>query len=85
VQTLLPKALVAKAKDQYGNGVPGIAVSFNDNNAGGSLSARSVITDSKGLAAVNYTTGTKTGTVTVTATSPGLQALKFFVYVTAGP
>jgi hypothetical protein len=81
VQTLLPKALVAKANDQYGNGVSGIVVTFSDNNAGGSLSARSVVTDSKGLAAVNYTTGTKTGTVTVTATSSGLQALKFFVYV----
>src|SRR5581483_11659644 len=82
VQTLLPKALVAKAQDQYKNGVPGILVTFNDNGAGGTLSSTSVTTDNKGLATVNYTTGTKAGPVTVTATSTGLKALNIFVTVT---
>ncbi|MCU1299637.1 MAG: hypothetical protein JWO91_3915 [Acidobacteriaceae bacterium] len=83
VQTLLPKALVVKAHDQYNNGVPDIMVNFNDNGAGGTFSATSVITNSKGLATVNYTTGTRTGTVTITATASGLTPLKFFVTVTA--
>jgi Big-like domain-containing protein len=73
----LPAPLVVKASDQYSNGIPGISVNFTDGGAGGTLSAASVITDSKGHASVNYTTPTKAGTVIITASSPGLASPKF--------
>jgi len=85
VNTNLPAPLVTKVSDQYGNGIAGIAVSFSDGGAGGSLSATSVITNSFGRASVNYTTPATAGTVTVTASSPGLVSQKFSETVSAGP
>jgi hypothetical protein len=85
VTTTLPNAIVAITKDAWGNAVPGIAVSFTDNGAGGSFSANPVITNSKGQASVSYTASTKAGTVTITATAPVLPALKFTEKIIAGP
>ena len=85
VNTNLPASLVAKVSDQYGNGIAGIAVSFSDGGAGGTLSATSVITNGLGRASVNYTTPATAGTITVTASSPGLVSQKFSETVTAGP
>jgi hypothetical protein len=85
VATTLPKPLVAKAADQYGNGVPGISVTFSDGGKGGSLSANPVTTGSTGLAAVNYTTPTKSGKVVLTAAAAGLPTLNIFVTATPRP
>jgi hypothetical protein len=85
VATAVPKPLVAKANDQNGNGVSGISVTFSDGGKGGSFSANPVTTDSNGLAAVNYTTSTKSGTTTIPATAAGLPALNIFVTVTPDP
>jgi|HubBroStandDraft_6_1064221.scaffolds.fasta_scaffold02669_5 hypothetical protein len=82
----LPKSLVAKVEDQYGNGVPGVSVTFSDGGKGGTLSANPVTTDSNGQATVNYTaSATKAGKVTVTAAAAGLPTLNIFVVVTPGP
>jgi len=85
VATAVPKSLVAKADDQYGNGVPGISVTFSDGGKGGSFSANPVTSDSNGLATVNYTTSTKSGKVVVTAAAAGLPILDIFVTVTPNP
>ena len=76
--TLLPKPLVVKATDQYGNLVPGVNVTFADGGAGGSFSANPVATGSTGTASVNYTTPAKTGTVTIKATVNGVSTAASF-------
>jgi hypothetical protein len=75
--TLLPAPLVVSAKDQYGNLVAGATVSFVDNGAGGTLSSSSVITNGSGRASVTYITPSQAGTVTVTASIPGLTPVNF--------
>jgi hypothetical protein len=77
VGTTLPAPLVTKVSDQYGNGVPGVAVSFSDGGAGGILSAPTVTTDSLGHSSVNYTNPANPGMITITASSPGLVSQKF--------
>ena len=79
--TLLPQQLKVKVTDQYGNGVAGVSVNYNDNGANGSFSSTTAITNSSGVAAVSYTTPGSPGTVTITATVNGLQ-VTFTVQVT---
>lgn len=74
VGTILPKAIVVKVADQYGNGVPGIPVTFTDSPNHGSFSSNPVTTDSFGKATVTYTLPTKAGYPTVTASGGGLNA-----------
>jgi hypothetical protein len=76
--TLLPKPLVVKATDQYGNLVPGVNVTFADGGAGGGFSANPVVTGSTGTASVSYTTPAKTGTVTIKATVNGVSTAASF-------
>jgi hypothetical protein len=85
VNTSLPAPLVTKIADQYTNGVPGLTVSFSDGGAGGILSSTSVTTDSLGRASVNYMTPAKAGTITITASSPGLVSKSFSETATASP
>jgi protocatechuate 3,4-dioxygenase beta subunit len=85
VTRALPLLVVAKALDVYGNGVPGVAVSFADQGTGGSFSPASVITDSAGKAKTSYTTSTNVGAVVLTASSTGLTQVSFSETVTAGP
>jgi protocatechuate 3,4-dioxygenase beta subunit len=73
VFTTLPAALVVSVVDQYGNGVSGAAVAFDDASAGGSFSASSVNTDTSGQAQTVYTTPKKSGAVNLTATSGSLH------------
>jgi hypothetical protein len=73
----LPKSLIVKVADSYGFGVPGVAVNFTDNGAGGTLSLTSVVTDARGTATVGYTTGPKPGTVIITASTAGLKSINF--------
>jgi Bacterial Ig-like domain (group 1) len=76
--TLLPKPLVVKATDQYGNVVPGVNVTFADGGAGGSFSANPVVTGSTGTVSVSYTTPAKAGTVTIKATVNGVSTAASF-------
>ena len=84
VLTTLPKALGIVAEDQFGNLVAGVAVTFSDGGAGGTFSANPVITNAKGLASVSYTTSTKAGKVTVTASASCCASKTFSETVTAG-
>jgi hypothetical protein len=61
----------AQLADQYGNPVaaPGITVSWSKTGSGGSFSSATSVTDSSGVAAVTFGTGSVGGvTYTVTAT-----------------
>jgi lysozyme family protein len=79
--TLLPQQLKVKVTDQYGNVVAGVTVIYNDNNAQGSFSSTTAITNSSGVAAVSYTTPNQSGTVTINATVTGLAPAIFTVHV----
>jgi hypothetical protein len=79
--TPLPAPLVVKVLDAHGFGVPGVTVNFTDKGAGGTFIANSVITNATGTATANYTTGPKTGTVIITASTAGLKSLNLRVTV----
>jgi hypothetical protein len=81
----LAAPVVAKVADAFGNGLPGVSVTFSDGGAGGSFSANPVVTNSLGQASTTYTTATKAGVVTITPTSAGLTPLKFSETATPGP
>jgi adhesin/invasin len=75
--TLLPKSLSVSVKDQYGNAVAGVTVSFTDNGAGGTLSSATAITNASGQASVQYTTPPQSGPVTINGTVTGLTPVVF--------
>ena len=79
--TPLASSLVVKVGDAHGFGVPGVTVNFTDNGAGGTFAATSIVTGSTGSAAAQYTTGPNAGTVTITASTSGLESLNFKVTV----
>jgi hypothetical protein len=80
VTTPLPAPLVTKAQDSYGNGVPGVIVSYSDTGASGTFTTKNpVSTDTKGLAPVNYTTSAHPGTGTIRAGATGVSS-KFHVH-----
>ena len=75
VGTTLPKPIVFKVADQYGNGVPGVSVTFSDSpNQGVFLPSKTITTDSLGKATVTYTLPTKAGYNTITASAAGFNA-----------
>jgi len=73
--TTLPDPLGVKVLDANGNAVPGVTVNFTDNGAGGSFSASSPVTDSRGRASTQYTTGPNVGKVTVIVSSTGTNSV----------
>ncbi len=79
--TPLAAPLVVKVYDVLGFGVPGVTVNFTDNGAGGTFVATSVVTNSVGAATAQYTTGPKTGKVSITASSAGLNSVNLGVTV----
>jgi hypothetical protein len=81
VSTQLPAALVVQVLDPFSYGVPGVAVTFSDGGAGGTFSPASAVTDSVGKARTFYTTPNTAKTVTVTASTAGLNSLNFKVTV----
>lgn len=81
--TTLPKQLMVKVTDQYGNAVSGVTVTYTDNGAGGTFSSTSAITNTSGQAGVSYTTPGTPGTVTINATVSGLTPAIFTVHVTS--
>jgi hypothetical protein len=80
----LPKPIMAKAQDTYKNGVAGVTINFTANN-GGVVSPTSGVTDSTGIVQTNLKLPQTASTVTVTATSPGLNKASFIEYAVAGP
>jgi hypothetical protein len=65
--TALGAPLVIKVVDQYGNAVPGAAVTFSD-DANGTLAASSLTSDGTGTVSDTITLGAAAGTDDVTAT-----------------
>ncbi len=81
VSTQLPAALVVQVLDPFSYGVPGVTVTFSDGGAGGTFSPAGAITDGVGKASTFYTTPNTAKTVTVTASTSGLNSPKFKVTV----
>jgi hypothetical protein len=75
--TKLTKNLVVSLKDQYGNPISGVTVTFTDNGAGGIFSTTTPVTTTAGLASVSYTTGPTSGTVTISASISTLAPVNF--------
>ena len=84
VMTPLPLPLKVRVKDAAGNAIPGLEVSFSDRGAGGALSSPNATTDTSGYASTSYTTGTKSGVVSITASAAELSSV-FKETVLAGP
>jgi hypothetical protein len=66
--TQLPKPLVTSVKDQYGNAVVGVTVTFSDGGAGGTFVNSTPVTNGSGLASATYTLPPTAGTYSITAT-----------------
>jgi len=77
INTTLPKQLVVKLTDQYNNAISGATITFTDNGAGGTFSSTTPVTNTFGQASVTYTTGPTTGTVTINASTPGVNSVTF--------
>ena len=82
--TALANPLVLKVLDAAGFPVPGVTVSFSDNGAGGTFAATSLVTSSAGTVSAQYKTGTKSGRITITASSPGVKSMNVFATCLAG-
>ena len=82
--TALAAPVVVKVMDANSFGVPGVTVTFTDNGAGGTFVATSLITNSIGNVAAQYTTGTKAMKVTITASTAGLH-VNAVEHCVAGP
>ena len=78
VSTPLPLPLKARVTDQYGNGVSGASVNYDDGGAGGSYSANPAVTDSTGTASVKYTLPATPQTVTINANVSGVSTAAVF-------
>jgi hypothetical protein len=76
-KNLLPKKLIVKVADKYGNGISGVTVTFTDNGAGGTFSTTTPVTTSNGEATVSYTTGANAGTITISASTSTLGPVNF--------
>ncbi len=73
--------LVVQVTDQYKNPLSGVTVTFTDNGAGGTFSTTTPVTGTNGEASVTYTCGTKTGKVTISASTSTLGPVNFSVVV----
>jgi plastocyanin len=85
VNTALAAPLQAKVADEFGNGVPGVAVAWSA--AGGTVSSASVSTNASGVSLVTVTAGAAEGPITITAAADGLTGspLTFNATATAAP
>lgn len=73
VGTVLPQSLAVLVTDQYGNPVMGASVMFSDGGANGSFGTNPATTGSNGIASQMYTLPAVAGSVTITATVPGVS------------
>jgi hypothetical protein len=81
--TVVADSLTIRVVDKYGNGVPGVAVTFAAAN-GGSVSPMTAMTRADGTARAQWTLGPATGQQTATATVAGFPPLTFTAAATAG-
>ncbi|HKV75517.1 MAG TPA: Ig-like domain-containing protein, partial [Gemmatimonadales bacterium] len=73
VNTAVAIAPSVKVSDAFGNGVPGVGVTFAPASGGGSVTGGSASTNASGIATVgSWTLGTLAGANSLTATSGGL-------------
>ena len=86
VNTAVPVKPTVLVRDQYGNPVPGVGVTFAVTFGGGSVNPTgAVATDGSGRArATTWTLGTGAGPDTLRASATGLTAVKFAATGTAG-
>jgi hypothetical protein len=75
------KQLQVLIEDQFANVVKGAQVAYSDGGAGGSFAPNPASTTGQGIAGSRYTASAQTGTVTVTASSPGVTSVLFTVNV----
>jgi len=80
--------VVVRVADLYGNGIPGVEVSFLT-SAGGQAVPTSAVSDGQGQVATTWTLGLATALEPdfqwLRASSPGLQALEFTCHADHGP
>lgn len=74
--TAVSTAPVVRVADQYGNGVPGVLVTFAA-SAGGAVAPATVTTSSSGLASTGWTLGPAPGVNTLTVSAAGLTTATF--------
>jgi len=75
--TTLVAKLVAKVVDSFGNGIPGVSVTYSDGGVGGSFATSPVTTDSLGKATVAYTLPPTAQVVHITASASGVGSVNF--------
>jgi hypothetical protein len=75
--TALLSNLDAKVVDQYGNGIPGLSVTFSDGGVGGVITTSPATTDVQGRAIVSYTLPPTPQVVHVTASLSGVGSVTF--------
>ena len=85
VGTLMPEPFVVEVRDQNGNPIEGIAVTFEVTAGGGTLSATTATTDADGRAASTLTMGSQLGANTVVTTVAGLDPVTFTATARATP
>jgi hypothetical protein len=68
----LPDSLTVKVADKFGNGVPGVTVTWTVTSGGGSLSQTSATTNGLGRAKVRWSLGTIMGANASTASVSGI-------------
>ena len=83
--TLLLPLTVTATNPYTGAPIPGITVTFNDGNKGGTFSNPTAVTDGSGIASTNYTLPNKPQTLTITAMSPGFAPVTFTEQDNVGP
>jgi plastocyanin len=84
INSELPQPLTVQVSDEFGNGVPGVAVDWAT-TGDAALSAPSVISDATGTSAVGVVLGGTEGAITITATSGALVGSPQTFTVTAFP
>ncbi|HUR93907.1 MAG TPA: Ig-like domain-containing protein [Gemmatimonadales bacterium] len=67
----LTAPIVFHVSDRHGNAVPGVPVAVR--TASGSVGERSIVSDSAGRVALEWTLGTAAGSQRLTATAPGVE------------
>src|SRR5438093_245815 len=85
VGAVVGTAPAVRAQDQFGNAVPGAAVTFGVSGGGGSVSRPAQLTNAVGIATVGgWTLGTVSGANALTATLAGLTPVTFTATGLAG-
>lgn len=85
VGTVLPKPLAVTVADQYGNGVPGIAIAWQVTSGSSTVSPTNATSSASGVAQTTVTLGNTPGSITITATNAALAGSPQSFSLTAQP